>query len=67
METEKDEQLTGPRPSRDPRLVDAAADPAVIVVRSEALLAGRKELIIRHGEECYRLRLTGNNKLILTK
>ena len=28
---------------------------------------GRRELIIRHGEETYRLRVTASNKLILTK
>lgn len=34
---------------------------------SEALLAGRREIVIRHGAEVYRLRLTRQNKLILTK
>lgn len=36
-------------------------------VDSATLLAGRRELIIRHGEDTYRLRLTASNKLILTK
>lgn len=36
-------------------------------IESRALLAGRRELIIRHGTETYRLRLTASNKLILTK
>ncbi len=31
------------------------------------LLQGRRELLIRHGGECYRLRHTRNDKLILTK
>ena len=35
--------------------------------RSEDLLQGRRELLIRHGDEQYRLRLTRMNKLILTK
>ncbi|TVS13858.1 MAG: hemin uptake protein HemP [Gammaproteobacteria bacterium] len=34
---------------------------------SEALLGGHKEVVIRHGDETYRLRLTRQNKLILTK
>jgi hemin uptake protein HemP len=31
------------------------------------LMQGRRELIIRHGAETYRLRITASNKLILTK
>ena len=34
---------------------------------SEALLAGSREVIIEHRGEDYRLRLTANGKLILTK
>ncbi len=34
---------------------------------SVMLLAGAREIIIRHGGECYRLRHTRNDKLILTK
>jgi hemin uptake protein HemP len=40
---------------------------APLVVDSIALMAGRRELIIRHGNETYRLRVTASNKLILTK
>lgn len=36
-------------------------------VSSLDLLAGRKQLIIQHGREQYRLMLTNSNKLILTK
>ena len=36
-------------------------------VSSEQLLAGRRELLIEHGGEEYRLLLTRNGKLILTK
>lgn len=32
-----------------------------------ALLAGTRELVILHKEESYRLRMTANDKLILTK
>lgn len=37
------------------------------VVNSAELLAGGRELVIRHGADRYRLMLTGQNKLILTK
>lgn len=36
-------------------------------VESVRLLQGQRELLIRHGNECYRLRHTRNDKLILTK
>lgn len=37
------------------------------IVRSEDLLLGQREIIIRHGGEDYRLRLTRAGKLILNK
>lgn len=42
-------------------------DPAAPTVDSVTLMSGRRELIIRHGSESYRLRVTASNKLILTK
>jgi hemin uptake protein HemP len=48
---------------QDPR-TRAIAPPEVESVR---LLQGQRELLIRHGNECYRLRHTRNDKLILTK
>lgn len=36
-------------------------------VSSETLLDGGRELVIRHNGEDYRLRITANDKLILTK
>ena len=36
-------------------------------VRIEDLLGGGREVIIEHGNEEYRLRMTSNSKLILTK
>ena len=36
-------------------------------VDSVTLMSGRRELIIRHGADTYRLRITASNKLILTK
>jgi len=40
---------------------------AVPEIDSRALLQARNELVIRHAGETYRLRLTRNDKLILTK
>ena len=37
------------------------------VLRSEDLLHGRREVLIIHGDEIYRLLCTRNNKLILQK
>lgn len=37
------------------------------VLRSEVLLQGKREILIVHCQEVYRLRLTRNGKLILTK
>jgi hemin uptake protein HemP len=42
-----------------------ASDPPVISSRD--LLGGRREVVIQHGQEQYRLRLTNSNKLILIK
>ena len=36
-------------------------------IDSRELFAGEREIIIAHGEDTYRLRLTSQNKLILTK
>jgi hemin uptake protein HemP len=36
-------------------------------IDSRELFASEREIIIAHGEENYRLRLTSQNKLILTK
>jgi hemin uptake protein HemP len=50
----------------------SAAQPRVIPVEanridSRDLFVGTRELTISHGSETYRLRLTAQNKLILTK
>ncbi|MBI3198682.1 MAG: hemin uptake protein HemP [Rhodospirillales bacterium] len=42
-------------------------DQGAPVVDSITLMSGRRELIIRHGADSYRLRVTASNKLILTK
>jgi len=45
----------------------ASTNSAAANVSSEQLLNGRKQLNILHNGETYTLRITGNNKLILTK
>lgn len=40
---------------------------AIRVITSEMLFAGARELVIKHRGEDYRLRLTSQDKLILTK
>lgn len=45
----------------------AAPAPRRPVVRTEELFGTRREIIIKHGEEEYRLRITRTDKLILTK
>ncbi|HTE35013.1 MAG TPA: hemin uptake protein HemP [Reyranella sp.] len=42
-------------------------NPSVLVIDSSALLKGQRELIVRHADSRYRLRLTASNKLIMTK
>jgi len=37
------------------------------IITSAVLIGSEKELTIEHNEELYRLRITGNGKLILTK
>lgn len=41
--------------------------PGTTELRSHELLRGAREVVIRHGEQTYRLRHTRNDKLILTK
>jgi hemin uptake protein HemP len=45
----------------------AAPPPNPPIVRTDELFGTRREVIIKHGEEEYRLRITRSNKLILTK
>ena len=56
--------LSKPPPSETCEARPQAPTP-VIDVRE--LLVGRREAIIVHGDERYRLRVTANDKLILTK
>ncbi len=53
----------------DPALETAAPPRATTIPQwqSEQLLRGSKEVLIHHGDEIYRLRLTRQGKLILYK
>ncbi len=66
--------MTAPQHTPDDNLqaIPRAAEPpcgdsVVPVFDSAGLLQGGREIMIRHGSECYRLRHTRNDKLILTK
>jgi hemin uptake protein HemP len=54
-------------PLRLPRTEPAPADAPPRVIGSEALFGAAREVLIRHGSETYRLRMTRQDKLILTK
>ena len=55
--------LTTPRPQSAGRTIAIVADR----IESRDLFVGTREIIIAHGDSEYRLRLTSQNKLILTK
>jgi hemin uptake protein HemP len=61
--------LPPPRPDLRARAIapDDAPPSPVPPIDSARLLQGRREIVIRHGNETYRLRHTRNDKLILTK
>lgn len=50
-----------------PHPADERSSTETVEIDSLRLLKGQRELLIRHGSECYRLRHTRNDKLILTK
>ncbi len=51
----------------DDRRADAAGPPAQEHIPAALLFRGRQEILIGHHGETYRLRITRNGKLILTK
>jgi len=55
-----------PEPRRTLTLQDSAT-PVRGTVSAEQLFRGAKEIVIRHHGDDYRLRITRNDKLILTK
>jgi hemin uptake protein HemP len=59
--TTEDRSSTANVPTRRPQGVPPR------VIKSEELMAGERELRIQHQHATYLLRVTGSNKLILTK
>jgi len=57
------ESGSGQSTSSAPRVIPVAGHK----IDSRDLFIGTREVIIYHGSEIYRLHLTGQNKLILTK
>ena len=55
------------RESRPPAGIRGDAGQPRAPLNSSDLLAGRREVVIEHGGELYRLRHTKNGKLILNK
>jgi hemin uptake protein HemP len=53
--------------SPGPAAPQAASPRAVSRIASDQLMRGQREIIIQHGREEYRLRVTAAGKLILTK
>ncbi len=45
----------------------AMAAPRPARISTERLMGGRREIVLQHGLEEYRLRITSSGKLILTK
>ena len=62
----RDSMQNNPTPPDQPEQKENDASGAHCLDSSE-ILKGSKEVLIRHGEETYRLRLTRNGKLILHK
>ena len=50
-----------------PAMPSASPRPGRRLCTSDELFDGARELVIRHGREEYRLRITRSGKLILTK
>lgn len=67
MLTAHPHQTPHARPSPDVATTPVPAVGAADTVDSARLLHGHREVLIRHGNEVYRLRHTRNDKLILTK
>ena len=68
MATTSGDRIEGPAKSADS--IPAATRSIAINgnrIESRDLFAVEREIIISHGEDTYRLRLTSQNKLILTK
>ena len=59
--------MTGPSESSPGPAERAASRPGPVVLEAESLFRGSREIVIAHAGQRYRLRITQNGKLILTK
>jgi hemin uptake protein HemP len=59
--------LVFPQVTRNAAIQPVAPSNGEVVISSDVLLKGRREILIQHGDRYYRLRHTSNDKLILTK
>ncbi len=59
--------LESDTPIREESTGGATSPSSLREIDSSSLLKGEKEILIRHGAEIYRLKLTKNDKLILQK
>ncbi len=59
--------LESGKPIREESASELPSPVSLREIDSSSLLQGEKEILIRHGDEVYRLRLTKNGKLILQK
>jgi hemin uptake protein HemP len=64
-----DETISSGQANSDPDAGQQTRTIGIVAHRidSRDLFAGRREIIIMHGSDTYRLRLTSQNRLILTK
>lgn len=67
MADHDDTNATPSRPSSGASMVQRTLTVADNQLDSRDLFASAREIVIAHGVERYRLRLTSQNKLILTK
>jgi hemin uptake protein HemP len=72
MLLKKAEDLNGSKQEKNPNGISVEGGAHSIRVKnnqieSSDLFVATREILIRHGDDTYRLRLTAQNKLILTK
>ncbi|RJX33020.1 MAG: hemin uptake protein HemP [Oxalobacter sp.] len=57
----------GHEPPRDTREQISGLPPEPTILNADELLSGNNEVLIQHGNDFYRLKLTRQNRLLLTK
>lgn len=67
MNTSENSMISSPQETAGVSHSNKHPTPIKRRVTSHDLMAGQRELVIEHGDDEYRLRITGKGKLILTK